>query len=161
MINIIIFIIIIIFCIAAPARQGKDLLLEEALLLCEDVSRIHILRCGVWRTQLGPETLRLLRQTRQDPFFLGVEEESSVATAVEMLCDPDQEILIEFELRRELSQDLIHTVQELEEDRCTLIIVIPRRTVTVPFPELVSETQPFLLDQSRKPTSSPEKGIDE
>ncbi len=64
-----------------------------------------------------------------------------------MIVYSNKEIFIEFKRSRELMQELIATIEELEENWRTLRIVALGTSVTVPLRETVTEGEPFFLKQ--------------
>lgn len=55
-------------------------------------------------------------------FLIGVEQEGTVLTRVEVLRYGEEEVLVEFEAASELNGDLVHTVEELEEHRRAILV---------------------------------------
>jgi hypothetical protein len=73
--------------------------------------------------------------------------------------DGAQHVRIELEVAGELVQQLVHTVEPLQEDARTLVVRIISVPVTGATGELVTEATPFFLDQHHESFRRAEVGI--
>ena len=81
-----------------------------------------------------------------------VVEEGAVAARVQVLHQVQQVGFVELEGVRELTNDLPHAVDPLQEDRGALLVGVVRAGMPVPQRELVAERQPGAFHQDREPT---------
>ncbi len=126
-------------------RVGVELLLgnPRAVFHVERVLILILLRVEVRPDRIGPGS-----EPRVPAFLVAVEEEGAEAPRIGVAGDVHEEPRVELQDRGELGADLVHTIEELYEDRTELFV--PQGVlgmVAQPGTEGMAEHREVFLDQ--------------
>lgn len=108
-----------------------------------------------------PERLGELPDAVLLPLLVAVVQKGAEETRVEVVQYEGQEVLVELERVGKLVGDLPHAVDELQEDRRPIVVVVLVLAMTHTVAELVAETQPLFLNQELEAGECPVEGIKE
>ena len=56
------------------------------------------------------------------PFLIAIEQKGAILARVEVLSNGEEEVFIELKAAAELESDLVHAVEELQEDRGAVLV---------------------------------------
>ena len=77
-----------------------------------------------------------------------------------MIQDEGQKVFVELKRVRELREDLPNAIDELQEDRRPVIVVVFVFAMTDAVCEFVAETEPFFLQKDLKANQGAIKGVE-